>query len=153
GNVVPARQSNLNFQASGVVKSINVQSGQTVKAGDVLASVDDTAQQAAVKQAQLNLAGAQSVLDKLLQPVDANTLAEAQAVVKSAEGSYQSKASSGASAADLKVYQDKVTQAQNDANYAKLQAMAAGGQYKTTDPQYTSAQAAAGQADFNVLLA
>ncbi len=153
GNVVPARQSNLNFQTSGTVTAIKVQAGQQVQAGQVLATVDDSAQQAALKQAQLNLAAAQSALDKLLQPIDPNTLAEAQAQVKSAEGSYQSKAASGPTQADLQVYQDKVNQAVADANYAKQIAAAAGGQYKPGDPNITLAQAQAGQADFNVVLA
>src|SRR5579885_1620822 len=41
GSLVPKLQSNLSFSASGRVTQIMVQEGQQVKAGDVLATVDD----------------------------------------------------------------------------------------------------------------
>ena len=153
GNIVPNQQSNLTFQTSGVVRAINVQQGQQVKAGQTLATLDDTTQQAAVKQAQLNLQAAQSALNVVLQPVDPNTLTIAEAAVKQAEGSYQSKASSGSTPADVAAAQTKLQQAQADAAYAGQIRAGVGGQVATTDPAYQLAQAQEGQATFNVAVA
>lgn len=52
--------TNLNFEVSGTVKKINVQVGQTVKAGDILAELDDTDLQLAVTQAENALSKAQA---------------------------------------------------------------------------------------------
>src|SRR6185437_15927508 len=43
GTIEPASQANLNFAVSGVVNSVTVKAGQTVTAGQVLATVDTTA--------------------------------------------------------------------------------------------------------------
>jgi len=43
--------TNLDFEVSGTVSKVNVQVGQTVKAGDILAELDDTDLQLAVTQA------------------------------------------------------------------------------------------------------
>src|SRR5689334_4672912 len=110
GNVVANQQSDLTFDGNGVITSIKVKLGDHVKAGQVLATIDDSSQQAAIKQADLALQGAQSALNKLLQPVDANTLAEAEDAVKSAEGSYQSKASSGSNPSTIAAAQTKLQQ-------------------------------------------
>jgi HlyD family secretion protein len=145
GSVVANQQSSLAFQASGLVTQILVKQGDHVKVGQVLATVDDTNQQAALKQAQLNEQAAQSALDKLLQPVDPNTIAIAQASVKSAEGSYQSK-STATSPADIAALQSKVQQAQSDYNSAQSLMKDAGGKYATDDPNYQLAVAQYGQA-------
>jgi RND family efflux transporter MFP subunit len=50
--------TNLNFEVSGTVKKINVAVGQPVKAGDILAELDDTDLQLAVTQAQNTLSKA-----------------------------------------------------------------------------------------------
>jgi RND family efflux transporter MFP subunit len=52
--------TNLNFEVSGTVKKINVAIGQPVKAGDILAELDDTDLQLAVTQAQNALSKAES---------------------------------------------------------------------------------------------
>ncbi len=52
--------SNLNFEVSGTVKKINVQIGQSVKAGDILAELDDTDLKLAVTQAENALNKAQA---------------------------------------------------------------------------------------------
>ena len=43
GTIEPASQANLNFAVSGTVTAVNVKAGQTVTAGQVLATVDTTA--------------------------------------------------------------------------------------------------------------
>src|SRR5258708_1304616 len=148
GNLVPAQTSNLTFDTSGIVRQLLVKEGQHVEAGQMLGSVDDSSQQAGVEQAQLNLKAAQSALDKILQPVDPNAIAQAEANVKSAEASYISKSSS-ANPLDVKTAQDKVTQAQNNADFAaKIAAGAA--QYGPDDPKNKLAQAQAGQVSFTL---
>jgi RND family efflux transporter MFP subunit len=52
--------TNLNFEVSGTVKKINVAVGQPVKAGDILAELDDTDLQLAVTQAQNSLSKAEA---------------------------------------------------------------------------------------------
>src|SRR5450432_1787306 len=148
GSIVAAQTSNLTFDTTGIIRQVLVKEGQHVDAGQTLAIVDDSSQQAAVVQAQLNLNAAQSALDKIMQPVDPNTIAQAKASVTSAEASYTSKASS-VSAADVKIAQDKVQQAQTNQDFANKAAMAAG-RFGTSDPNYTMAQAQAGQASFTL---
>ncbi|MDX6338741.1 MAG: HlyD family secretion protein, partial [Streptosporangiaceae bacterium] len=60
GNLSPVSQSNVNFQVSGTVTAVDVSAGQTVTAGQVLATVDSTALQASLVQAQDTLAAAQA---------------------------------------------------------------------------------------------
>src|SRR5258708_8652346 len=148
GSLVPAQTSNLTFDASGIVRQILIEEGQHVEAGQTLGNVDDSSQQSAVEQAQLNLTAAQSALDKILQPVDAATIAQAEANVKSAEASYTSKASS-ANPLDVQTAADKVKQAQSNADFAAQIAKAAG-QYGPQDPRTQLAQAQAGQASFTL---
>jgi len=148
GSIVAAQTANLTFDTTGIIRQVLVKEGQHVDAGQTLAIVDDSSQQAAVVQAQLNLNAAQSALDKIMQPVDPNTIAQAKASVTSAEASYTSKASS-VSAADVKIAQDKVQQAQTNQDFANKAAMAAG-RFGTNDPNYAMAQAQAGQASFTL---
>jgi RND family efflux transporter MFP subunit len=58
GTIEPANQANLNFAVSGVVNAVNVKAGQTVTAGQVLATVGTTALQASVDAAQAQLTAA-----------------------------------------------------------------------------------------------
>jgi multidrug efflux pump subunit AcrA (membrane-fusion protein) len=60
GNLTPVAQSNLTFQVAGTVTAIDVTVGQTVTAGQVLATVDPTTLQTALTQAQANLVAAQA---------------------------------------------------------------------------------------------
>jgi len=55
GSVLSPAQAGLGFRTSGVVSAINVTPGQQVKKGDILASLDDSAQQVAFTQAEANL--------------------------------------------------------------------------------------------------
>jgi multidrug efflux pump subunit AcrA (membrane-fusion protein) len=60
GTIEPSSQANLSFTVSGTVRSVDVAAGDTVKAGQVLATVDATDLQSAVDLAQANLTAAQS---------------------------------------------------------------------------------------------
>src|SRR6202035_4584319 len=56
GNLSPISQSDVNFQVSGTVTAVDVSAGQTVIAGQVLATVDGATLQASLVQAQAALA-------------------------------------------------------------------------------------------------
>lgn len=62
GNLQAVRQSVLSAQASGRITSLSVKAGDRVKAGQVLAVIDDRATQAGVAQAQAGVAQAQANL-------------------------------------------------------------------------------------------
>lgn len=73
---------------SGVLQSVNVQIGQTVRRGQVLATLDDASQQiqvmaarAGVMQAQANLTQAEAKLTETEQPATPATISAAQASV------------------------------------------------------------------------
>jgi RND family efflux transporter MFP subunit len=55
GTLIAVREVDLRFTAEGDVKEINVEVGDKVKAGDVLARIDDTDAQIKYKQAKRNL--------------------------------------------------------------------------------------------------
>jgi multidrug efflux pump subunit AcrA (membrane-fusion protein) len=52
GTLVAASESNLGFQTSGTLTTLNVQVGSQVKAGDLIAQLDSSNQQLALSQAQ-----------------------------------------------------------------------------------------------------
>jgi RND family efflux transporter MFP subunit len=55
GTVLPSEQIELGFRTSGVVTEVNATLGQQVKAGDILARLDDVDEQLAFAQAEINL--------------------------------------------------------------------------------------------------
>jgi RND family efflux transporter MFP subunit len=62
GSLQAVRQSTLSAQASGRIASLSVKAGDRVKAGQVLAVIDDRATQAGVAQAQAGVAQADAQL-------------------------------------------------------------------------------------------
>lgn len=88
GTIEPATQANLNFAVSGAITAVNVKAGQTVTAGQVLATVDATALNQQLDAARAQLTSAQ---DRLAS--DENSAASTsqidsdQASVTSAESS------------------------------------------------------------------
>ncbi len=62
GTIEPASQANLNFAVSGTVTTVNVKAGQSVTAGQVLATVDTTALSEEVSAAQAQLTSAEDRL-------------------------------------------------------------------------------------------
>ncbi|MCP8968094.1 efflux RND transporter periplasmic adaptor subunit [Ectobacillus ponti] len=66
--------TNLNFEVSGTVKKVNVQLGQAVKAGDVLAELDGTDLQLAVTQAENALSKAQANYTDAVNQRDINLM-------------------------------------------------------------------------------
>jgi HlyD family secretion protein len=80
GTITPVNQANLNFSVSGTVSTVDVSVGQSVTAGQTLATLDVTSLNAAVVSAK-------------------STLATAQATLASAEASQTSTSSSSSSTA------------------------------------------------------
>jgi membrane fusion protein, macrolide-specific efflux system len=93
GTIEPASQANLNFAVSGTVTAVNVKAGQTVAAGQALATVSTTA---------------------LAEDVSA-----AQAQVAAAEDRLASDEASGATASSLDTDEASVTSAQSSLSTAQ----------------------------------
>src|ERR1700692_1523714 len=64
GNVSPATQLGVSFQASGIVSEIDVAVGQHVTAGQVLAKIQNQTQRDALNVAEINLVSAQKKLSE-----------------------------------------------------------------------------------------
>ncbi|HSD12352.1 MAG TPA: efflux RND transporter periplasmic adaptor subunit [Patescibacteria group bacterium] len=84
GQVSVSDQIDVKPKASGDVVSVETDQGKDVKAGDVLIRLDSRDAAKAVRDAQTSLASAKLAYDKLVQPADALTLAQAENAVSSA---------------------------------------------------------------------
>jgi len=60
GTLEPARSATLTFSSSGVVTRVEVEQGDTVRKGDVLAAIDTTALEAALASAEAQLSAART---------------------------------------------------------------------------------------------
>jgi HlyD family secretion protein len=96
GQVSSSNQIEIKPKVSGDIVSILVKSGQTVKAGDVVARLDATEAQKTVRDAEVNLETAKLSYEKLVAPNDAlstlqwqNTLAKAKESKQTAEDNLQ----------------------------------------------------------------
>ncbi len=108
GTLAPQNQAYLNFPAAGTVSAVNVQLGQTVTAGEVLATQDPTTLSSAVTSAQAGVDSAQSSLTTL-NSSSSSTAAQIEAAK-----------------AQLASAQAKLTSAQNDLTGATMTAPFAG---------------------------
>jgi multidrug efflux system membrane fusion protein len=77
GYIEPANTVVVRARANGVVTAVGVEEGQTVKAGDLLFKLDDSAQQAIIAKDQATIAKDQAILDSAQA-----TLAREQDLVK-----------------------------------------------------------------------
>lgn len=87
GMIVPAQEARMAFAVGGLVKKVNVNVGDTVRAGDLLAELDNTALQLELAQAERNLREMTSpaAVAAALQAV-ANARKELEDAQKKAEG-------------------------------------------------------------------
>ena len=85
GTVSSDNSVGLSFQESGQISKIYVKEGDPVNQGDTLASLDDSAQQTALRQQQATLASAQANYQKLLDGATAQDIKTSQDVVNSAQ--------------------------------------------------------------------
>lgn len=92
GKVLPTRWANLSFQTDGALIDLKVQTGDRVKAGDVLAQLGDVDAQLAVSQAEAALATAQAQLAQITAGARAEEITVAEQAVKAAEAHARSAA-------------------------------------------------------------
>jgi HlyD family secretion protein len=88
GNLVPQAEANVNFKVAGTLTEIDATVGQHVTAGQKLATIDSSPQQALLAQAQANLATAQANLQAVLTPLTSNQVAQLQDNVATAQQTY-----------------------------------------------------------------
>jgi multidrug efflux pump subunit AcrA (membrane-fusion protein) len=94
GTIAAAQTDDLSFSSAGTVTAVNVKAGQTVKSGDVLATIDSAELQSAVADAQSSVADARAKLD---DDEDAGASDAQIAADKSALASAQDKLTSAQS--------------------------------------------------------
>lgn len=150
GNISAPETSNLSFGVGDVsVTEVNVQVGDLVKAGDVLAKATAGQYDDAVKNAELTLQSAQASLEELQAPATETELATAQAQVNAAQASYDSAVASlndlkdGSDSLDVQAAQASLASAQE--NYK-----AAVAKSEMTDQQIIVARAALETARINL---
>jgi len=83
GKIDPEAKVNLNFGAPGTVKEVMVDEGQTVKTGEVLATLDTADLELAVKQAEQAFATQKLAYTQAISPT-ASDIAAAEAAIASA---------------------------------------------------------------------
>lgn len=145
GNV-DIRAVNLSFRVGGRLATVNVDEGDTLKAGQILATLDDQPYRIAIDQAAANVDAAKARLDLLLAGTRQEEIAQAQAQVAQFEAVYRyakstydrqqrlavskvisadqldnAKTARDQSQANLKTAQDKLVQLQNGARPQELQ--------------------------------
>jgi multidrug efflux pump subunit AcrA (membrane-fusion protein) len=98
GTVIPADEVNIGFASGGKLVDLPVSVGSNVKAGDILARVDDRDAATAVEQARLSLAQAQLQIDQLKEAPTAAELASARASLASAQATLESRQKPGTDA-------------------------------------------------------
>jgi HlyD family secretion protein len=143
GIVVPSQQVKLGFTMQERVTAVNVAVGDSVKAGQMLAQLDDSALQAQIKQAQSAVTAAQSALDLLAAgPTDAQ-LRQANAAIAAATANY-SRTVAGGRPSSVAAAQAALTAA-TDA-YNKLKAGPLPETFAAVAAAYRNAEAAVQQA-------
>jgi len=105
--VVPTQERQLAFQGSGRVRDVYVTVGQTVKAGDRLATLETADLQLKVAEAQANFDLQKATVAKSAEPPAAADIAAAKADLNSAI-THQQAVERGAVAADLQSARDTV---------------------------------------------
>jgi HlyD family secretion protein len=141
GNITAAQQVGLNFQQTGVVQKVNVQVGDQVKAGQVLAELDTTDLALQVQNAQANVKNAQDKLVQTQNPSTAQDIANARSVLVAAQANY-SKLVAGPTQVDLAADQANVAGAQAAYNAALKTAGAGDNSLQVAAAAVESAQAA-----------
>jgi HlyD family secretion protein len=89
GTIKARPQVDLTFQSSGQIKRLDVQVGDRVKAGQVLARLDTTDLELAVAQAQVSLDSAKTKLKQTQAGATSAELVSAKASLSSAQSAYQ----------------------------------------------------------------
>jgi multidrug efflux pump subunit AcrA (membrane-fusion protein) len=117
GNLTPTSTTALDFGGSGKVTAVNVQAGENVSAGQVLATLDTSSMQATLQQAQATLASAEAKLSQDQAGATPTQLTSAQSAVNSAQVSYNNAQTSLADT--VAVNNQSIAQAQTAVNSAQ----------------------------------
>ncbi|MGL4651220.1 MAG: biotin/lipoyl-binding protein, partial [Caldilineaceae bacterium] len=117
GNLALVEERAVPLAVGGIVKTIAVEVGDAVQAGDLLLELDTTDLQRALAQAQLAVESAQIALDDLNEPATAADLAQAEASLAEAEQNLADLLA-GPSAAEVAAAQSSLAAAQ--ASYTEL---------------------------------
>jgi HlyD family secretion protein len=150
GTIDADRVVQASFLTAGKVRSLLVDSGDYVFAGEPLAELENDTQRIAHEQALLALDAAQLDLAELLKPVSEDDLALAQAAVDSAWGQYMSAANA---VTDEDIRAAELAYQQAYSTYETLKAardQAPGG---FGGPAYVQLDAQTGAASFNAEIA
>ena len=89
GQVVSNTDLNLAFNTTGIVKSLNVKVGDRVKAGDVIASLDQENAQANITSARGALAAAKARLNKTIEGASSEDITLSEVALASAKLDYE----------------------------------------------------------------
>ena len=89
GAVLAEREANLTFQGAGTISGILVEVGDQIKRGQVLAQLDTTDLELAVRQAEISLRTARAQRRQLDEAASFSDIAAAQAALESAQAAYQ----------------------------------------------------------------
>jgi multidrug efflux pump subunit AcrA (membrane-fusion protein) len=130
GNLASDGETDLDFEGAGKVTAVNVQPGQTVTAGEVLATQDPTTVDENLTQAQATLASAEANLSLAKAGTSASSLTQAEGQVNSSYVSYQSAITS---LADTKAVNSQQT-AQAYSEYTEAEEAATAAGCTPTDP-------------------
>ena len=141
GNITSHAAVNLSFGTTGVVTKVNVQVGDRVVAGQVLAQLDTSNLQLQLQNAQVNLKIAQDNLAKAQNPNSAQDIATARSQVDAAQANYNTLAA-GASSADIAAAQGAVVSAQAAYNAAVQSAGTSNSQLEAAAAAVQKAQVA-----------
>ncbi|HSD83810.1 MAG TPA: efflux RND transporter periplasmic adaptor subunit [Anaerolineae bacterium] len=125
GKVLPEQWANLSFRAGGPIVELKAQSGDTVKAGDVIARLDDVDGKLAVAQAEAALAMAQAQLAQLKAGTRTEQIAQAEQAVAQADAAWKgaqaqyAQLQSGARSAEIAAAEAAVAKAASDLKFAE----------------------------------
>lgn len=72
GKVIPAQNVDLSFEASGKIRNFNLKVGDKVKAGDVIATIDDSEIRSQIKEKQTVLESNNAKLKEVIGEIDFN---------------------------------------------------------------------------------
>ncbi|MFH1781394.1 MAG: biotin/lipoyl-binding protein [Patescibacteria group bacterium] len=78
GQVGSTEEVEVSAEASGKVTSVNVEVGQEINEGEVIAQIDSSELENNIYQAQLGVESAQLSLEKMKEPADASTIIKAE---------------------------------------------------------------------------
>jgi HlyD family secretion protein len=149
GSVAAEQSVNLPFASAGTVTEVLVKDGDTVKAGQVLAKLDDRAAQLQVESARSSL---ESAMARLQQAQQGNARSEdldaANAQLAAAQANYD-KAAKGGTTADRTAAQAAVKSAQAAYDAAVKAAGSSGSQLEAAAAALVKSQNALNQAQAN----